>query len=107
LKTIPPPEILDQEPASRIKPLDRTELGHVALSSDRGPMPARPPISLMGCECLGAAQARITRGLRESSRAGASPTSSTATAPSSTMTAGGATARRALTSPGSSMRRPT
>ncbi len=59
-----PLEILDQEPASRIKLLNRTELGYVALLSDCGPMSARLPISLLRCECLGAAQARITQGLR-------------------------------------------
>jgi hypothetical protein len=56
--------ILDSGPASRIKLLNMTELGYVTLLCDCGPLSARLPISLMRSECFGAAQARITQGLR-------------------------------------------
>ncbi len=56
--------ILEAEPASRIKMLNLTELGYVRLLGDCGPMSARLPISLMRCECFGAAQARLTQALR-------------------------------------------
>ncbi len=56
--------ILDTGPTSRIKLLNLTELGYVTQLCDCGPLSARLPISLMRSECFGAAQARITQGLR-------------------------------------------
>ena len=56
--------ILDTGPTSRIKLLNLTELSYVTQLCDCGPLSARLPISLMRSECFGAAQARITQGLR-------------------------------------------
>ncbi len=59
-----PLDLLEAEPANRIKLLNLAELGYVALLCECGPLSARLPVSLLRCECFGAAQARITQGLR-------------------------------------------
>ena len=57
--------ILEDGPASRIKMLNLTELGYVRTLCDCGPLSARLPVSLLRCECFGAAQARLTQALRK------------------------------------------
>jgi len=59
-----PLEALSEEPASRVKFLNKQEQAQLMLLFDIGPLAARLPASLMRCEVFGKAQARITQGMR-------------------------------------------